>query len=452
MNINKFDSFDRFNLELRRVLSSPTLKDANVSEPDIQAFINNNLNLIIRQRNNRSLQIELVRLANRIKREFQTPSGQQLSHKIRTVASVVFTTTIADCPRELINRFIDEALPKIDGCIPLYKKQEANKVLNGVKQASNQFRRIGKESYDKWISENSKGISSKIAECKTAEEAVNYAIQNKLTSVDLKKFEDLDDTQFQRLVENCSNIKHLSIGKCHLTQTSADLIGSLLTLTTFHYTNCFESIDFTNNHNLREVIVSGGPMQITFAKEANELQILKIEGEGMTLNLPEIANFLEILELTNWSFAISQITLPRQANSLKRLKIEALFETDSATSLIFPEKIDALETLNLHISDLSKLILPRVANALRSVKLKGLGKIILPLEAKALQEVMCRDKYATDIIMPKKTGTLESFTVIPPDNEEKETITILTFAKDVPHNLKRSSDRDLPNPKREKKA
>lgn len=410
MNINKLDSFITFESELSRVLTYQTLEEASVSELDIQRFISNNLSTIISQKNSYQLQIKLGKLANRLQREFPTPSAKQLAHEIKILADKVFKFTIADLPPELIKKVIVEALKNgILFCIsedsPCVLTNPTD-TLKNIKLTSKQFSTSHQDAKREWIAAD--GGSLKVFGCKTAEQAVDYAIAHKLTGINLTDFIDLDDIQLQRLIKQCPNLKLLMIKSEKITQASAEYIGQLSDLAVFYLESAkITLLELVKNSNLREIWVKTSQLQkITFAKEPKALQNVILEcGNIKELILPEKANALQRLTLFALGRHLQYLILPKEAISLNHLQCNG-----SINHIVWPDNIDALEDLYIDLDRVTHLSLPKVANALKMCEIAGgdsLTKVTMPEQSESLESVICANLHNLScIVMARKTPVL----------------------------------------------
>lgn len=421
MKTETFSSINEFNTELNRILKKNTLKDEKITESDLRSFINNNRHLISGQNDDRALQINLGKLANRIKKQFiaddgkTTKTGMALADKILFLAGFLFKTTIKDMPPELLEKILLDATPLPQrGLGGHYARiHQPGNLKTVTRPISKQFRKAGLELKKKWISKE--GVSLKNLGCKTAIEAIDYVIKHELKGANLEDFRDLDDSHIERLINSRPNLELLFISSNKITQASADKISTLVGLKDLIVANsAITDLNLENNTALFQVSCNRNPLltkfilpkvanslrglhctdnpnlaQFNFPDEAKSLRGLYFNSNGKVtqLTLPNEANALVAVECHD-NASLIQFTLPREMQNLFQLGCK---ENRSLVSLTLPDKANSLTQISIYSTALAKVALPSEARALVNVFLsenRALTQLTLPNEvSKALRWV-----------------------------------------------------------------
>jgi hypothetical protein len=146
------------------------------------------------------------------------------------------SSSIYILPDEILKNIFQQLLPKK---IDHSNEQKINSGLGGCTWTSKNWHQISNEVKKEWVQFESISIRQ-VSNCKTANEAVEFIIKNKLTTANLSEF-DLTDDDLLKLVENCPNLTFLFINSINITEyTLAEALKRLTQLQHLRLGRCTE--------------------------------------------------------------------------------------------------------------------------------------------------------------------------------------------------------------------
>jgi hypothetical protein len=198
---NKLNNISEIKSFLKE-LNKADWKCDDISPDKIQNFLSRHLGIIANQKELRS---DLMLLGNRVFTEFKnSPEACHLSLAILGITR----------ESKMLPKLPDDVWGKILSSIPLRDPNillEKRGIASGLENfyPSKGKHELAKITEGQWASEQL--VSLKKYGCKTAKDAIDYVMHNKLTGANLWEFKDLDESNLKYLFENCPKLENLFI-------------------------------------------------------------------------------------------------------------------------------------------------------------------------------------------------------------------------------------------------
>jgi hypothetical protein len=406
MNINP--AFDRASLvaNLNNILEMPTLTVSTQMPFDLAEFLEKNYELMIKQQDDPELHNLLYKLRERVVKEFRnedkkglTPEGEKLVDKLITISNKVFSPSLEELPDDVMEKILTKVPTRKSEMrlAPETKTPIRNSGLRAAAQASKTLSRQAAAAKRTWATEEI--ASLKTFNCKTAAEAVDYIIANKLKTANLSDFPDLTDADLNRLIDQCPFLTKLFISSYDVTNEGLKNVGNLFGLETIEVqANALQALDLSKCSKLQHLVLTWCASLVELklpeqmSERASDLKTIKLEGCQNLNKLPIPANafnlekihcqgcesLMEIEFPTNipklqdlflYGCGVKELRMPANAPELEKIVFAISRYVNKAT---FPLTAPNLETINLdHNSRMQFLALPDHAPKLSMVQCEG---------------------------------------------------------------------------------
>jgi hypothetical protein len=198
----RLDTINNFNHQLNNFHCI-----SDMSTQKIRQFLDRNLRIIANQKDV-SLYNQLMQLSHRIDQKWNNTEAHKLSFEIMGIAKGVleFQGTLPRLPDVVWEQILSYLPPQGD-----HIRHRKGGTASGLKDfyPSKTAKDLAKRVEHQWAGEQL--VSLKKYGCKTAKEALQYAINNKLTGANFAEFPDLDESDLHVLFEMCPQLNQLSI-------------------------------------------------------------------------------------------------------------------------------------------------------------------------------------------------------------------------------------------------
>lgn len=296
------------------------------------------------------------------------------------------SASFKDLPEEVVHKILSYVTNKRESP---FKRGEVSG-LKSTRWVSKQFHDLSQKLRKDWISKEA--VSLKKLGCKNAQEAIDYAINNKLEAVNLEEFPDIHDGHILKLIDECPNISRLFINS-NIFYNQFCNIGKL--------------------KDLKELELQSNSVCILDLSKCEKLEEARLNYcmRLLSLTLPETAPNLRCVSCYH-DAQLQTLTLPKKAPMLEYL--DCIY-CDWLKSITLPEEIPALNQLWApKCTDLSSVQFPNEAPALKVIFLPNceqLSNIKMPEQAPSLEEVEFSGTKLTSLTLPKKTPVLKKITL-----------------------------------------
>ncbi len=333
---------------------------------------------------------EFRRHQNKIESDVQKLAGALESMIIEMPTTPLsdknLSASFNDLPEEVVHKILSYVTNKRESW--LIKVGVSG--LEPTRWVSKQFHALAQIARKDWISEQS--VSLKSLGCKNAQEAIDYAINNKLEAVNLEGFPDIHDGHIQQLIDKRPNISRLFINS------------------NMFYNQC---CNIGNLKDLKELELQSNSVCILDLSKCEKLEEVTLNycTRLFSLTLPETAPHLRCVSCCHVT-QLQTLPLPKKAPMLEYLDC---IHCDWLKSITLPEETPALKQLwATHCLELSSVQFPNEAPALKMIYLPGcpqLSNIKMPEQAPSLAQVEFSGAKLTSLSLPKKTPVLEKITL-----------------------------------------
>ena len=191
-------------------------------------------------------------------------------------------------PEEVVQKIFSEVTNKIESSF-----ERVVSGLESTRWVSKQFYDLSQKVRKDWISKEA--VSLKRLGCNIAQEAIDYAINNKLEAVNLEEFPDIHDGHIKLLIDKCLNISRLFINSDMFFGRCCN-IGML--------------------KDLKELEIRSNSVCILDLSKCEKLEEVRINYCGLlSLTLPETAPNLRSVSCSN-NPQLKTLTLPKKLRCL----------------------------------------------------------------------------------------------------------------------------------------
>lgn len=292
------DSVSKLKTCIEGINNSDWKENKYMSPGLLETFINQHLKLIANS-DDAGLSYELLTLSNRINEAWDNPQAHNLAFRIMGISRGLLRDSNLDwqeLPTDVWNEILSHTdLTQLASFRPSVKLSHLAQTMK--------------------IERTDRGlISLKTFGCKTAKEAVQFAVTHKLTGVNLSEFPDLTNEDLEQLFDSLPNLVRLKIQSNHITHLP-EKAGNL------------QFLECQNCNNLERL------------PDLPYVIYLNLSGCTRLAALPEQLPLVQLLDLSHCS---SLITLPEQ---LPQVIILELSHCESLTAL--PEQLPHVEGLRL---------------------------------------------------------------------------------------------------------
>ncbi len=326
--------------------------EKQVTIPSLGEFIEKNLKLIVAQTETGDGKLKriLLQLSDRILVESDQPEAHRLAFEVQGIALGLLAEG-ARAPWEMLTaelqvQILSRLTPK-----RTLGSLEIKSQLASAAFTSTSLHGVARDAKKHWV--NEEAVSLRTYGCKTAKEAVDYAIALNLQSVNLLEFPDVTNEDIDKLFKNCPKLNILLIKSDKISKLppEAAQLQQLFCSDCPNLNSLPEGMD-----KLQQLFCSGCPIN-SLPEGMDKLQQLDCSGCPNLNNLPEGMDKLQ--QLFCYDCPIN--SLPAGMDKLQQLfcsrcpinslpagmdKLQQLFCSDCPNLNSLPEGMDKLQKLD----------------------------------------------------------------------------------------------------------
>ncbi len=345
-------SINNINNQIKGYLNDENFEQDKIGE--LKDFIDKNLRTILQQtedsREAKNLQTKLLDLSNKINKEINTPQAHELSFNIMGIALGLLS--------DRKNNYLQDEIPS-DVFSVILNNLSSNNLATDIK-----FLKSTERTSKEWLKEVNAHILRRINEenlplsfvgCKTASEAINYIIKNKLQSANLSHFPYITDGDLKKLIENCPDLHTLFLRFIKINEVPFEKLPAL------------QSLNLRQCVQLSEDKLAEALSKLTSLKNLNLSGCEQLSGNKLAEALGKLTA-LQSLDL-GWCTQLSGDTLIEVLGKLTALKSLDLAGCKQLSEDKLTEALGKLAALNsLALGGCTQLSEDKLAEVLGKLK------------------------------------------------------------------------------------